>query len=218
MASRSGATLDLQGLQPQGGTACESIQTILNIAVTAEALAVAALGNALDSAQKGNLALNAEQQQTLTAIRFTEQRHYEVLIAAGAQPLTTTFTLPDTKILTDVPTFLNTIIPLEDAFQSAYDAAAQEFAIQGHPELVRLAIQFGAVECEHLAIARLYAIEAGIISGVPNNVAFENALFTSVGQAAAALQQLGFIGGNGPQFSYPGPGAITNPGVKNVNP
>ncbi len=73
-----------------GALACESVQDIINIAVTAEAFAVTALGGALANAANGTLALNAEQIQTLTAARAEEQAHYQYLIDAGAKPLTTT--------------------------------------------------------------------------------------------------------------------------------
>ncbi len=205
-------------LMQAAAASCESVQDIINIAATAEAFAVTALGGALDNAAKGTLALNAEQQQTLRAARAAEQAHYAFLTGAGAKPLTTTFTIPDPKIVTDVPTFLKTLITLEEAFIAAYIAAAQEFAILGQGRLVQVALQIGAVEAEHRAGARFYAIQAGVLTGTPNDVAFEKALFTSVGQAAAALQQLGFIGGSGPQVTYPGPGAIDNTGVSHLTP
>src|SRR5690348_14107871 len=83
----------------QVAASCESVQDIINIAATAEAFAVTALGGALDNAAKGMLALNAEQQQTLRAARAEEQAHYAYLTGA--------------KIVTDVPTFLKTLIMLE---------------------------------------------------------------------------------------------------------
>jgi hypothetical protein len=204
---------------PQGALAtCESVQDIINIAVTAEAFAVTALGGALENAASGRLALNAEQQQTLRAARAAERAHYDYLIGAGAKPLTTTFTIPDPKIVTDVPTFLKTLITLEEAFIAAYIAAAQEFAILGEAELAQVALQIGAVEAEHRAGVRFYAVQAGVITGVPNDVAFEKALFASVGEAAAALQQLGFIGGSGTQITFPGPGTIDTTGVRQLRP
>ena len=202
----------------QAATTCESVQDIINIAVTAEALAVTALGGAIENAKNGLLALNAEQIQTLTAARAAEQAHYQFLISAGAKPLTTTFTVPDPKIVTDVPTFLTTLIALEEVFIAAYLAAAQEFATLGQAKLAQVALQIAAVEAEHRAGVRFYAIEAGVISGTPNDVAFEKALFSNVGQAAAALQQLGFIGGSGTQITYPGPGAIDATGVTQLQP
>jgi hypothetical protein len=209
---------DTLALQSAAAT-CESVQDIINIAATAEALAVTALGGALDSAAKGRLGLNDEQQQVIKAARAEEQAHYAYLTGAGAKPLTTTFNLPDPKIVTDVATFLNTVIALEEAFIAAYLAAAQEFAILGQPKLVQVALQIGAVEAEHRAHARFYAIVGGVIKdAVPNNLAFEKALFGSVGEAAAALQKLGFIGGSGPAITYPGPGQIDNTGITQLNP
>ena len=202
----------------QAAATCEGVQDIINIAATAEAFAVTALGGALANAANGSLALNAEQIQTLTAARAEEQAHYQFLTASGARPLTTTFTVPDPKIVTDVPTFLTTLVTLEEAFIAAYLAAAQEFATLGEARLAQLALQIAAVEAEHRAGVRFYAIQAGVLSGTPNDVAFEKALFSSVGQAAATLQQLGFIGGSGAQITYPGPGAIDTSGVTQLQP
>jgi hypothetical protein len=198
--------------------ACETVKEIIDIAATAEALAVTALGAAVDSAQRGELALSAEQVQVVKAARFAEQKHYEFLTGAGATALTLTFTVPDTAIITDVATFLTTVIGLEEAFIGAYMAAAQIFAVRGEIALVQYALQTIAVEAEHRAHARFYAIGAGLLSGVPNDVAYEKPLFTSLGQAAGALQQLGWIGGSGPAISYPGPSPIDNPGVGYLQP
>ncbi len=196
----------------------ETVKDIINIAATAEALAVTALGGALESARKGNLALNDEQIQTIEAARAEEQAHYDFLLSAGAKPLTLEFTLPDEKIVTDVATFLKTVIGLEEAFIAAYIAAAQEFAIMGEPELVEYAVQSVAVEGEHRAHARFYAWDAGVIDEAPNNVAYAAAMFTSVGEAAQALTDLGWIGGDGPKLSYPGPGEIVTKGVAQLTP
>lgn len=197
---------------------CESIKEIVDIAITAEALAVTALGGAIASAEAGDLALSAEQIDVLKAARVAEQAHYDYLAEAGAEPLTNTFTIPDPAIVTDVPTFLTTIIALEEAFIAAYMAAAQLFVIRDQPGLAQIAVSVAAVEAEHRSHARFYAIDAGLISGVPNDRAFEQAMFTSVGEAAAALQSLGFIGGDGQEITYPGPGEIENPGVVNLRP
>jgi len=197
---------------------CESLQDIINIAATAEAFAVTALGGALDNAAKGLLALNAEQQQTLRAARAEEKAHYDFLISASAKPTTTTFTIPDPRLVTDVPTFLGTLVILEEAFIAAYIAAAQEFAILGQAKYAQVALQIGAVEAEHRAGVRFYAIQAGVLSGTPNDVAFEKALFASIGEAASALQQLGFIGGSGTKITYPGPGEIDTTGVTQLTP
>ena len=208
---------DITALRLQAA-ACETVQEIINIAATAEAFAVTALGGALASAAEGNLALSPEAVGTLVAARAAEQAHYDYLTAAGAEPLTLTFTVPDEAIVTDVATFLTTLVSLEEAFIAAYIAAAQIFAIRGEARLAQVALQIGAIEAEHRAGARFFAIQAGILSGTPNDVAFERALFTSVGQAATALTDLGFIGGTGTQITYPGPGEIDFTGVTSLQP
>jgi hypothetical protein len=63
--------------------------------------------------------------------------------------------------------------------------------------LVRLALQTGGVEAEHRALAGLALGEA-----LPHNVAFEKAEFKDVGEAAAALKKLGFIGGTETPVMY----------------
>ncbi len=198
--------------------ACESVQDIINIAATAEAFAVTALGTALANASGGQLALNAEQVQALTAARAEEQAHYQFLTGAGAKPLTTTFTIPDPKVFTDVPTFLKAMIALEELFIGAYLAAAQEFGILGEPMLAQVALSIASVEAEHRVAVRFFAVEAGVITGLPNDIAFQQALFANVGEAATALQQMGFLGGNGTQVTYPGPGAIDTTGVNQLTP
>ena len=107
---------------------------------------------------------------------------------------------------------------LEELFIAAYIAAAQEFALQGQVELAQVAMQIGSVEAEHRAGICFYAVVAGLISGVPNDVAFDRAMFTSVAEAAAKLEQLGIIGGSGAQITYPGPGTIDNTGVMQLTP
>jgi hypothetical protein len=54
-----------------------------------------------------------------------------------------------------VPTFLKTLVTLEEAFIAAYIAAAQELAILGQGRLVQVALQIGAVE----DIARTHIVE-----------------------------------------------------------
>jgi hypothetical protein len=222
-AARSGlaalgvTSSDVRALRGQA-MACESVQDIINTAVTAEAFAVTALGGALESAASGALALNAEAVESLTAARAAEQAHYEFLLESGAEPATLTFTIPDPAILTDLATFYDTLITLEEVFIAAYIAAAQEFAILGEAGLAQVALQIGAVEAEHRAGVRFFAIQDGVLSGVPNDVAFEKALFTSVGEAAATLEELGFIGGAGTEVTYPGPGVIDATGVGQLRP
>ena len=201
-----------------GAVGCESVQKIINMAATAEAFAVTALGLALQNAAGGTLALNAEQRQALRAARAEEQAHYAFLTSAGARPLTTTFTMPDPTIVTDVPTFLKTVITLEEVFIAAYLAAAQEFALLGAPQLAQRALAIASVEAGHRVAFRFFAIDAGVLTGLPNDVAFQKAKYSSVSAAAVALVNLGFIGGSGARVAYPGPGAIDTTGVTHLTP
>jgi len=218
MRASGGLTAAERSVLEAGAAGCETVQEIINIATTAEAFAVTALGGALANAAAGTLQLSGARIQALTAARAEEQAHYAFLIGAGARPLTTTFTVPNPNIVTDVPTFLLTLISLEEAFIAAYLAAAQEFAVLGQPRLAQIALQIGAVEAEHRVGVRNFAIEEGLLRGTPNDVAFEKSLFTSVGGAAAALKSLGFIGGSGATIVYPGPGPIDTTGVAHLQP
>jgi hypothetical protein len=193
----------------------ESLTDIINIASTAEALAMTLLGGAIDSAMHGNYNKTIPDAviSILNAARAEEEFHYEYLIAAGAKPLTTSFTIPDPKLLTDYDTLFSSIVALEGAFIAAYTAAAQEFTTLGHVDLVKVAFQVAGTEAEHRVLAN-YAL--GVRPA--NNVAFEKAMFTTVGDAATALTQLGFIGGSGTPVSYPGPGTIMVAGVSETMP
>ena len=211
------ATPDTASPIPVAGT-CESAQEIMNIAATGEAFAVTFLGQALASAERGDLPLNAELAGTLMAARAAEQAHYDVLTEAGAEATTLEFTFPDPDVFTNVGLFLETVIRLEEASIAAYLAAAQTFSILGEPSMAQLALQIGAVEAEHRVGARFFAIEAGELTGTPNDVAFEKALFTSVGEIASLLEELGYIGGDGESVAFPGPGEINTTGVTNLEP
>jgi hypothetical protein len=198
--------------------ACESVQDIINIAATAEALAVTAMGGALQSAIDGNLDLDEEQQQAVAAVRAAERAHYDFLIGAGAEPLTLEFTLPDEAIVTDVATLVTTVVGLEEAFIAAYMAAAQTFATLGEPDLVAYALQTAAVEGEHRAHMRLYGLLAELYEEHPNNVAFHKGMFTGVGGVAQALTDLGWIGGAGAVLTFPGPGEVDLSIIENAQP
>ncbi len=197
---------------------CESIQDILDVAVTAEAFAVTFLGVVLDNVVAGNLVLEEDAVGTFVAARAANQAHYDFLIDRGAEPLTTTFTIPD-DILTDLTTFFETVVSLEEALIAAYLTAAQSFVVKDEPELAKVALQIGAVAAEHRVGVRFFGINAGALDDeVPNDVAFEKALFERVSEAADLLTELGFIDGDGTEVEFPGPGVIDATGVRNLTP
>ncbi len=189
---------------PTATAAPESVQTILNTAVTAEHLAVTVLTAAVNNASQMGLSgiLLAVTQAALTE----EQLHADFLAANGAVPITDTFTVPDPKIVTDLNTFLHTLADTaEPLFIAAYMAAVREFTALNQPELAKYAFQIGTVEAEHRAIARVGLALTGDTSGdPPSNKAFETNLLNLVGDAATQLTSLGFINGSGAQAVYPG--------------
>jgi hypothetical protein len=96
------------------------------------------------------------------------------------------------------------VIWLEEWSVAAYLAASQEFALIDQPALAQLAMSIASVEAEHRVGIRFFAIEAGVLTGIPNDIGFQQAFFTSVGDAAGALRKKGFIGGNGTQITFSG--------------
>ncbi|CAN5676200.1 ferritin-like domain-containing protein [soil metagenome] len=180
----------------------EDLQTIINIAATAESLAVALYGHVIESAKNGDYDTDIPDAVVgvLVSARAAEQYHLEYLEAAGAVPLTQEFTVPDPALLTSTQLIFDTAVQLETAFIAAYTAAAHRFAELGQVDLVRTSMEVAAVEGEHRVLA---AYVAGIRPA--NNVALAPALFKTVGEAAEALTSLGFIGGTGTPISYPGP-------------
>jgi len=197
----------------------ESVTDIINIAATAEAMAVTLLGAAIKGAPgylnaDGSRGLAAPLVTVLKAAQSSEQAHYAFLTHAGAKPLTLTFNVPDPKIATETTTLFKTIETLETAFIAAYMAAAREFAAMKKIDLVKIAVQIGGVEAEHRALARLALGEA-----LPHNLAYEAPMFNDVGDAAAALKKLGFIGGAGSAVKYDDfASGVDNTGMTDLSP
>ncbi len=194
---------------------CPLAQDIITAVATAEALAVTYLGEAL---ALGTLVLDDEQTGAFAAARAEEQAHFEYLAEAGAQPASLAFTLPDARMVTDLPAFLAAVVDLEEALVAAYLAAVQELTHLGEPDLAGVAMQIGVVEAEHRALARFYALAAGMLAEVPNDVAFSRARFASTTGVVDALRELGWIDGAGPAIQYPGPGEIDFVGVVRLEP
>lgn len=178
----------------------DSNQAILDIADTAEHLAVTYLGYVLAMA-KG---LPAAAVPILRAARYEEQVHLQVLEGLGAKPLTTSFSLPggDLTYVTDGTKALQTIELAEGLFVAAYLAAVGDFASRGSWRFAQYAAEIMGVEAEHRTLARL------ALAQVPaDNLAFEAAAVPSVGAAAGKLAALGFLSPRpGNSYAYPGPG------------
>jgi hypothetical protein len=203
----------------EAATQSESVGTILNIAATAEAMAVTLLGAAIQGAAgyrnpDGTQGLAPGVVGILKAAQAAEQAHYAFLTQAGAKALTLRFNIPNAGIATDTTTLFQTIETLETAFVAAYMSAAREFAAMRKPDLVKIAVQISGVEAEHRALARLALGDA-----LPHNLVFERRMFTRVGEAASALEKLGFIGGHENVVSYLDfAGTVDNSGMSELAP
>jgi len=210
-----GLTLGHVGRLRAAAQDSESVQDIVNVLATAESLAVTLYGSAIESANNDgyDTPLSEIQVRILDAARAEEQYHLDYLLAAKAEPLTQSFTIPDDAILTSYETLFGTLLQLETAFVAAYAAATRQFAVLKEIELVKVAYQAAATEAEHRVLAN-YALG----KRPPNNVAYEAALYGSVAEAAQGLTDLGFIGGGGTAIEYPGPGEINGDGVGETTP
>jgi hypothetical protein len=171
----------------------ESAGDIINAAATAEALAVTLTGAVLAGAPRydGGQGLSPMLVRWIKGIQAEEELHYEYLTKAGARPLTLTFTVPQNlaDITTSSKALLDFVVTAESIFIGAYIAGGREFADLGHPELTEVAYQICGVECEHRALAHY-----GTGAVPPNNLGFEEAPYSVVGEAAARLKSLGLLG------------------------
>jgi hypothetical protein len=168
-------------------TTGDTVQTILNIAATAESLATTFYYNALGSGSLPDVNSTANRNY-FQAAAVQEYEHLLILDHLGGGPLATEFYFP-TNMFTDESVFFPTASTLEDYFISAYIAAAREFSgavVKGipmaNPEALGLAVQIGGIECEHRALLN---VAANI--NPPNNRIIESALIKRVGDAVTAL-------------------------------
>jgi hypothetical protein len=187
-------------------TAADTVQTILNVAATAETLAVTFYTNGVNNAAV--LGLTGGALDDIKAALIEEQIHLNFFKANGGVPATSTFSFPKgTTTFSDLSTFISTQQQLEGVFDSAFIAAAYEFVQLGHPELARVAVQIAMIESEHRALGRdiisdkgltLDAASAGTASPNPaDNWAFAPQTLTSVGAAPALVQAAGYLSPSG---------------------
>jgi rubrerythrin len=198
--------------QPAGTMNTDSVQDILDIAATAEALATTFYYNALQN--PGNLpdVNSTANRNYFQAATVQEFEHLMTLQKLGGKPYTTKFYYP-TNMFTDESVFFPTALLLEEFFISAYLAAALDFSgavsseiTTADPYALGFAVQVLGVECEHRA---LLGVAANI--NPPNGKVFETALLKSVKGAVPPLTPFlsGGDGYSGP-FSLPHPGEINS--------
>ncbi|MGH2558126.1 MAG: ferritin-like domain-containing protein [Thermomicrobiales bacterium] len=173
------------------------VSDIVDQAITIEAFVVTLLGVARDRGRR--LDLSDEDVRFLRAAQCEDEAHYHFFQAAGGTPATETFSIANATFV-DRETFFRALVEVEALCIGAYMAAARQFAAVGDGRLVEIAYQFGAVEAQHLALAKALLGER-----LPADRAFARWRFRDTGEAVAALTGLGFIGGGGKKYDYPGP-------------
>ena len=192
----AGATIGGMGLLGMGlntGTAFAAkndVQTILNVAATAEVLAtiVNTVGPekiALDQTTKNNIESAARQ----------ELIHYETLVSVGGEALTKQIWVPN-AVLGSKKGLLEALVFGDQIFINAYLIATTEFAKAGEQKLARYTGEFMGVEAVHRALA------LQSLGFVGNDRAFMRYAFPNIEKAVERLQSKGF--GFGAEGSAPG--------------
>ncbi len=179
----------------------DTIESVVTTAVTAEALAVTFLTEAVRRLP-GTKA--APFRPVLRAANTSEFLHYAALSKLGGKPVTTRFWLPEALYGNQLRNLFASIEVAETVFVNAYLVGITVFAGAGKPDLARYAGEILGVEAEHRTLARF---ARGQIEGpgkvqVPNNKAFETYALKTTAQHVKALQDVGI--GFGQQGKRPG--------------
>ena len=180
-----GATVGFSGLfgmtVARAQAAGDDVQTIINVAATAEAFAVTHYHRALQKTTKAQF--KDSDRAYLQAALETEQAHFDFLVANGAKPVTTSFFFPAGTF--DSLKSFGTVTSIgEYVFIGAYVAASYRFAQLGQAALSAVSTQVAVVEGQHLAFVNSLA---GIF---PNNLALAAPLLANVSDAVAIVQPL----------------------------
>jgi len=171
------------------GGSSDKITTIVNAAITAEALAVTYLSGLLQ-----NNLIPKQFVKVIQAANATEYDHFKALQSLGAKPLTTKFWAPNAFF--DKKNVFATIETAEGLFVNAYLIAMTEFAKAGKSDEARYAGEILGTEAEHLALARFAQ------NKLPNDVAFMGYEIHSIDGIVKALGQAGV--GFGQKGAKPG--------------
>jgi hypothetical protein len=193
------ATLSFAGLfgadVVDAQTAGDDPQTILNLASTAEALAVTAFHSIITlSSFYGSLP--AVYQNYLKSALTQEQAHYDFLVASGAKPLANKFFFPE-GILESLALYVYVTDVLEGVFIGAYLASTRRFAELNRPDLAWTAASVMGIEAEHKALNRAMGIAHAGNAGSPTREPFEPATLNQVSQAVPTLGPV-LTGGKAP--------------------
>lgn len=174
-------------------TAADTPTQIFSIARTAERLAITFYTNGINNAAA--LGISGDDLTSLKAVALEEQIHEIFFGNNGGTPLTSTFSFPSgAKTFMDLNTFLMTQQQLEGAFDSAFIAAAEEFAQMGMPDLTRISCQIAMIESEHRAFGRAVGADHMLSGYDPaDNNTYAPKTVPTVGAAPAVLAAAGYL-------------------------
>ena len=171
----------------------DDLQTILNVAATAELFATTHYLAAINAA--ADLGLDDIQLAYLKAGFIAEQDHYDLLVSLGAEPVATEFYVPE-NLFSDLTVFATTTEVAETAFTGAYLAATRIFSkSEETTPFAVTAAQIAAVEETHRVLIR----QIGKV-GLANNTSYAQYTLYNVSSAVPVLQPFldgeadGFVG------------------------
>jgi hypothetical protein len=169
----------------------DDLQTILNLAATAELFATTHYLGAIN----GDLGLAEAQLNYMKAGFLAEQDHLDLLVSLGAEPVVSEFYVPET-LFSDQALFSTITEVAETAFVGAYLAATRVFSQSAEttPFAVTTA-QIACVEAEHRALVRQIGMR------LANNISYAQYTLTNVSDAVPVLQP--FLDGSGDGFIGP---------------
>jgi len=175
----------------QDMAADDDLQTIINLAATAELFATTHYLAAIN----GDLGLAEAQVNYLKAGFLAEQDHYELLVGLGAKPVVTEFYVPET-LFSDQALFSTITEVAETTFVAAYLAAVRIWSkSEETTPFAVTAAQIAAVEAEHRALVRQ------IGGRLANNTSYAQYTAFNVSSVVPVLQP--FLDGSGEGFIGP---------------
>lgn len=171
----------------------DDLQTIINLAATAELFATTHYLAAINGA--ADLGLNDAQIAYMKAGFLAEQDHLELLQSLGAEPVVREFYVPET-LFSDLAIFTATTEVAETTFVGAYLAAVRIFgkSEETMPFAVTCA-QIAAVEETHRALVRQIGMR------LANHTSYAQYTVFNVSSAVPILQA--FLDGSGEGFVGP---------------
>ncbi|PJF44708.1 MAG: hypothetical protein CUN55_02545 [Phototrophicales bacterium] len=177
----------------------DDLQTIINLAATAELFAATHYLEASINADALNL--DDFERSYMDAGVATEYAHYELLVSLGAEPVVTEFYFPE-GLFENRSLFSAVTEIAETVFVGAYLAATRIFSEMGATDLAVTAAQIVGVESEHRALARRMGLR------LATNIHYAGYVFDNVSDAVPILQP--FLDGQAEGFTGPVPALSAN--------